>query len=360
MKLIDSTVLLLASALLFGSSAKIAFSAPQTVQNSGTGGQKKTAMPTSQRDLHVSTNSSVPMVDRSVTVRFPEDVSLGRLIVILAHGNGSIPSGTKIGGGRGISTVKVPAGYWLAFEPNHVVFETPSSLNKVSPEGIDCLRISFTSLDDKEDGMCDKTLTYVSRFKGLKSMILTRSDVTDEGLLNLKNLPLLEHIEFVGAPVKGSSFSALSTLSHLLSFNCSQCQIEEKYFTLLPQFKSLQALHINRCRLTKAEFQNVLQCTKLVHLAIANNSIVDDELIKSLAALKNLRILDVRYTKVTPAGLMSLKGRIPLKYLYLTDHGNSELDGPRLEKCFPGLQIFWAKRGKLDEDTQVLLSPLNP
>ncbi|HEY9760427.1 MAG TPA: hypothetical protein V6C97_35035 [Oculatellaceae cyanobacterium] len=360
MKPKDSVVPVLVSALLFGSSAKTAFCAPQIGQNSEAGEQKKAATLAAQWGVHASTSSSVPMVDRSVTVHFPEDVSLGRLIVILARGNGAIPSGTKVGGGRGTSTVKVPAGYWLAFEPNHVVFETPSSLNKVSPEGIDCLRISFTSLDDKEDGMCDKTLTYVSRFKGLKSMILTRSDVTDEGLLNLKNLPLLEHIEFVGAPVKGTSFSALSTLSHLYSFNCSQCQIEEKYFALLPQFKLLHVLLVNRCRLTKAEFQNILQCTKLTHLAIANNSIVDDDLIKSLAVLKSLRILDVRGTKATPAGIMTLKGRIPLKYLYLTDHGNSELDSPRLEKCFPGLQIFWAKRGKLDEDTQVLLSPLSP
>jgi hypothetical protein len=365
MKMKPSTLPLFLSVLLFGLAASSSISAPSTRAPSGPASstaskstrERATDVPPS-RWPYVRVSSSVPMVARTVTLHFPEGASLGRLILVLARGTGVLQNGSKVGSGSGTVTVTVPPGYWLGFEPNHVVFEHPSLLNKVSPEGIECLRISFTSLDDKEDGMCDKVLSYASHFKNLRTVILTRSDATDAGVANVKGLTDIENIEFAGAPVRGSCFTALSTLPNLLALNCSQCQIEEKYFALLPKFKAIQTLMVNRCNLTKADFQVILKLSKLLHLCMASNSIVDDELIKSLPALKNLIILDVRDTKATPVGLTALKGRLNLKYLYLTDHGNSTLDGPRLERAFPGIQIYWAKRGKLDQDTQALLSPL--
>ena len=350
-----STVTAILACLLLEPFVNSAFCAPPQ-KSSLPVGRSSDVPPT--RWANVADTSSVPMVSRTLTLHFPDGPSLGRLILVLSRGNGFMETGTKVGAGSALIKVTLPPGYWLGFEPNHVVFENPGLLNKVSPEGIECLRVSFTSLDDKEDGMCDRALSYVSHFKYLRSLVLTRSDATDAGVAHVKGLTDVEHIDFVGAPVNGSCFSALSTLPHLLSLNCSLCRIEEKYFALLPRFKALQSLIVNRCNLTRADFQVILKMPRLTHLCLANNGIVDDELIKSLTALKNLTILDVRDTKVTPAGLEALKGKINLKYLYLSDHGNSSNDKPRLEKAFPGIQVDWAKRGNLDQDTQILLSPL--
>ena len=295
-------------------------------------------------------------VSRSVTVTFPGDASIGRLLVIAPDAADQAQKAIQVAGAKGVETVKVPPGYVLALEPNRRVFENPECLDKVSPQGIECIKTSFTSLDDREDGMCDRALGYVSHLTSVKWMVLSRSDVTDVGLSKLKNNLGLEAVECAGSPVQGACLEVLSSLPKIRLLNLGGCSLNAKNIFWLAHFKNLEVLNLNRNQLNEDGLKVIAKCKNLTRLNVASNSKVDDTFIKSLVGLKNLYALDLRDTRVTANGLAVLKG-LKLENIYLTDRGYSERDTIFLQKIFPGVKVEYLK-AILNDDMKTLLAPI--
>ena len=118
-------------------------------------------------------------------------------------------------------------------------------------------------------------------------------------------------------------------------------------------------LKISGVQLNETEWSTIASLTSLTKLSAEHSNISDQNLIQ-IAALKNLRYLNLVDTKVTAKGLMQLKGTTCLANIYLGSTAISQLDYSKLKIAFP--KVFIDTGGyKLEfiaTDTQALHPPL--
>ncbi len=242
------------------------------------------------------------------TLHFPEGKSLGTISVGSETDMlGDLKALKPVAGAAGAVTVAVPSTKRILFEANRRVFEDPSCLDKVSPKGLDSVSLTFISLDDREDHMCEAALSHMSHFQGLKYVNLCRADITDRAAAQLKNIPSLEGLDFQLTPIKGSCLEELAALVKLKRLIVADCSLDEKNLRFLPRFKSLQNLDLSRIHMTQAGAEVVGKCDQLKALSVAGNNKFDDNCLLTIAKLKNLESLKLYGTAVTLAGIKAVK-----------------------------------------------------
>jgi hypothetical protein len=292
------------------------------------------------------------------TLRFPNEYSIGALFTLFRqgpYGGYFTDKGPQLGFARGTVTLVVPKGRLLMLELNTNVFKHPGCLNEVSPQGIDCLRIGFMSMNDDES-RSDEVLKYIPHFQKLVQIDLNRSDTTDAGLKYLKSQTALRCILAFLAPIHGSCFKELGQVKALsvLSLGCSP--IEQKNLSYLSNFPMLQELRVSKVNLTEEGIKHLATCRSLRSLRIYGNKNVDDQSLKLLLPLKNLEELDVRSTEVTLRGIKAL-APLKLQSLYITDKLFSEHDISEIRQIFPKIKLKIDRRG-VSEDNKQLFAPL--
>ena len=112
----------------------------------------------------------------------------------------------------------------------------------------------------------------------------------------------------------------------------------------LTKLKNLRVLDLGGAQLTPGGLKALKQFPKLERLSIWNCPMLDDSAAEVLAALPELKILDISYTAIGDAGLQRLANLPNLKKLYVTETqvtpGAAQTF--RLEK--PGCFLSWARR----------------
>jgi hypothetical protein len=261
--------------------------------------------------------SAVRTAPEVVKLHFP-DKSLGALLLVLSlKGDdhwGPYQSGTQVGSAKGNVTVTVPADCALMMDANRRVFENPIVLKEVSP-GLGALRMSFMSMEDREDHMVERAMPYVENLKSIRILFFDRSEVTDSEICKVKNLPHLNYINLFLSQINGACFSHLSTFPELYQLDCPCCHIEQKYIASLAQIRKLKYLDLGRTDMNIVGARSLAKLTGLTRLSLSQNFRIDDECMKCLQPLKKLTWLDVRSTSVTFEGLKALSG-IKLRYLF--------------------------------------------
>jgi hypothetical protein len=259
------------------------------------------------------------------------------------------------GSAEGVVKVTVPPGYALELEPNRRVCDNPALLRQISGNGIDILRLSFFGIEEGEENSCNRTLSYVNGMTGLRALDLDRSDVTDEGLSQLKNLPHLNSISCFFTSVRGSCFKSLASLPELKALYLRNCKIEPKYLIDLSKLPKLSTLNLDNSRLSQAGAKELSKCSGLVELSLHGNPHFEDSCMNCLASLKKLEHLDVKDTAVTFEGIRALHG-IKLKTLMVSQDVLPKQK--ELQSMFPGVKIHSRESGKIGADEKVIFAPL--
>ena len=293
-----------------------------------------------------------------VKLHFP-DKSLGALLLVIAlKGDdhwGTYQSGTQVASAIGNVTVTVPADTALMMDANRRVFENPILLREVSP-GLDALRMSFMSMEDREDHMVERAMPYIENLKSLHILFFDRSEMTDAEVCKIKNLPHLNYINLFLSQIDGACFSHLSTFPELYQIDCPCCHIDQKNIASLAQVRKLRYLDLGRTDMNIVGARSLSKLTGLERLNISQNFRINDECMKSLSPLKKLTWLDVRSTSVTFEGLKALSG-IKLRYLFFPPRCAKHMR--EIKAMFPST-ILASDSGpvNLSKDDKMIYAPL--
>jgi hypothetical protein len=206
-------------------------------------------------------------------------------------------------------------------------------------------------LDNRNESA--EALTVVSKFPGLKVLLLHGSQTTDAGLKHVRGLKHLERIYMWDAyKLTDAGIAHLKALKHLSYVHASNeparlgpnVGLTDKSLEHLSKIKSLTGLALERNRITDAGLKHLEKLTKLtsLHLGLGPNKITDRGTVH-LRGLKNLTKLGLQKTAITDAGLKNLA---PLKHLQrlwigqtkVTQEGIEDLQG-----AIPNLKVYYDK-----------------
>ena len=292
----------------------------------------------------------------SRTISFPVD-SIGTLSLIkkekLRVRTHSEPE--FVGAAAGKVQITIPADSYLLLTVNHRVAEHPEVLCTLPPDAIDALSMSFISVADSDSDVTDKVLKSVVGLTGLRVLYLDRSDVTDAGLAQLKNLPHLRNISCFLTPLNGSCFKDLVSLPELKDLSVHHCGIDTKNIVYLTKMTHLENLDLSHIGLNKTGAGFLANCTNLKQLSLRYNPLIDDACIFYLRPLKHLEMLDLTKTKVTPAGIVALKG-LPLKRLSLDQSCRNQKD--EIAAAFPGIEVAFPTATPMSKNDRRFFAPL--
>jgi hypothetical protein len=293
---------------------------------------------------------------RQRVLSFPKDYSLGEIVVSPYPPKGRDQE--MRGAAKG--TIVVAAGKMVKFIPAAHFYKNPSIVNTMAPDSFDSILVAAVSLDNSEEGMCDRALSYVGHLKGLVELSLDRSEATDKGAMHAAELPNLQRITAQQAALEGKCFKQFAALKQLQSLNLPRnCLKDEnlQYLGLLPQLKCLSISH---CGISDAGVKYLANCKNLMTLNLENNPKITDQSIKYLLSLKKLRYLRIADTSITAKGVLPLKG-LPLIWLNLPSKNISPSQLKDIQKAMPGVGVVATTDGQrhVDEDTEAIFAPMH-
>jgi hypothetical protein len=287
---------------------------------------------------------------------FPRDYSLGEILI--SPDPEPTEENALMGAAKG--TIVVPAGKFVTFIPSHRFYQNPAIINTLPADGIDCLTLQAVTLDDSEDGLCDRALGYIGHLKGLIVLNLDKSDATDKGAVHAADLPNLQKITAFQSTIEGGFVKQLGGLKQLRYLRLPSSPVKEQnlqYFCTLPH---LEHLALSHSAISDEGVKNLAGCSQLIDLDLADCPRITDQSISALLGLKKLRLLNLAGTSITSKGLMRLNA-LPLACLTLPGNLYLSTQLKAIHAAFPGVNIGGAQFSKkpVDAETNKLFAPLH-
>ncbi|MBT4691837.1 MAG: PQQ-binding-like beta-propeller repeat protein [Planctomycetaceae bacterium] len=202
-----------------------------------------------------------------------------------------------------------------------------------------CLRIGGTTISDTTikglsnlanlrsldlevcENISDDSMPIIAGFSRLRCLNLKKTafeklKITDKALSNLSSLEHLELLILYGNRLTDAGMSDLAKLTQLQFLDLSLVGITDKGVHALAPLKRLRSLSLlyntgfsgplltDNCTTTISSFKG-LKHLSLVGAKISTSSIAE------LGKLKELKYLEIQYTRVTPEGVERLQGILP-------------------------------------------------
>ena len=177
----------------------------------------------------------------------------------------------------------------------------------------------------------DEGMASIGKLAGLKALLLDFLFVSEDGLKQLAGLTNLEEIYLAGTLVGDDAIPVLNQFTKLKKLRLSQTQVSSQGMTGLQEMVHLQELDLSENSLIfdegLAHLSAMKQLTKLNLWRVQ----VTDTGVQELAGLTNLRWLNLDNTQLSDGGLPALQGLVQLEFLHLgstaiTDAGLSNLE----------------------------------
>ncbi|MBU6452633.1 MAG: hypothetical protein KGS72_12680 [Cyanobacteria bacterium REEB67] len=296
-----------------------------------------------------------PAAKKACVFNFPKDFTLGQINI--ADYPGEAAEKCRSGAARG--QINVPAGKYVTFVPSRRFYEKPDLILCLPPIGVDCLEITASSMDDSEDGMCDRALARIGRLKSLIKLNLDRSDASDKGAIFARDLPEVQEISAFAAMIEGTCFADFARLKNLrvLALNCNP--IKDENLKYLSAVSRLDALNLSSTGISDNGVRNLIGCSKLTFLDIGANAKITDRSVDNLIKLKSLNGLVLGGTSISYNGLMRLKG-MALEYVMLPGRVYTIDQFKNLRKAFPKV-VFVVPGGAraVNPETNAMYAPLH-
>ncbi len=177
-------------------------------------------------------------------------------------------------------------------------------------------------------------LKHIGRLTNLSNLNLSNTQITDEGLKHLGRLTNLSELNLSGTEVSDDGLKHLRHLTSLNVLNLSDTQVSGSGLKHLSRLTNLNHLYLIRTKITGTGLEHLSKLSIIpepdptkkqevgkdgLNIDLSESQINDDGL-KHLSQLFNLRSLNLEKTQVSDAGLLHLSGLKNLRAIYL--HGS--------------------------------------
>ncbi len=167
----------------------------------------------------------------------------------------------------------------------------------------------------------DANLAYLPRLPKLTHLCLWGSQVTDDGLQYLKQLPALEVLQLRSvAGIRGPGLQYLQELPSLRTIDLSHSNVGDEGLRNLAAVGSLEELNFEETAITDAGAVYVGRMRKLQKLDLGDNRRLTSKFLAKLSGLQELRELDLTYTSVDDTGMRFISQLTKLESLTLGDN----------------------------------------
>jgi Leucine-rich repeat (LRR) protein len=158
-------------------------------------------------------------------------------------------------------------------------------------------------------------LKNIGQFSSLEVLNLEGTNVTDEGLVYLTNLPKLKVLTIIGNNTD-AGLSNLKESKHLEDLIFFSPEITDKGLANLKDIPTLKKLSISTFKVTREGIEDLLKVKPNLEISFSLSAADDEE----MAKVKGLHCTIIYAgPKVTDAGLANLQGMNSLKELYLNN-----------------------------------------
>jgi Leucine-rich repeat (LRR) protein len=169
----------------------------------------------------------------------------------------------------------------------------------------------------------DADLAHLSAFPKLRKVLLIRAKITDDGINELKKLPNLEDLNLTGCKaLTDKGFARVGELKGLRSLSLSSTNITNDSVALLKGLTRLEKLNLSTTRVDDGALAHLEGMTELRELNLFNvgelgKKRVTDAGLEHLKGLTKLEVLLIPNSKVTGKGMAYLEGMTGLRHLNL-------------------------------------------
>jgi Leucine-rich repeat (LRR) protein len=259
-------------------------------------------------------------------VHFPEDRSLGKLYIQDMKESKEFEfwfHWTRVGEEseylcEAKGDVRVPAGKRLSLTINPAALNDLSGLSKLRPDDLYGMGFNIS----QRNPATDDCLLHLAHLTGLKSLNISRTDITDNGMKYIANLKSLESLEMPNRVTdRGMVYVGQLTSLRRLYFNDDGgSQVTNRGMRHLANLKNLEELALTGGRMGDAGLAYIKDLPKLYYLFIRGRQFGDNGMIhvKEISSLRML-VFHEGIAHITDAGLVHISQMPHLETLCL--HG---------------------------------------
>lgn len=160
----------------------------------------------------------------------------------------------------------------------------------------------------------DAALSHLRTIKGLQSLRLDGTNITDEGVAHLGALSGLIELSAAHTQLTGAEFEKLKRLHRLHDLNLEYSDVGDVGMKFISWLSALQRLNLRSTRVTDAGLVDLKASHGLDQLDLSETQVTDEGL-QSIAEMSGLRQLNLNSTRTTAAGRNQL--RIQLRYCHV-------------------------------------------
>lgn len=205
--------------------------------------------------------------------------------------------------------VYIPPNTFVTYSPNGNFYKNPQFLKGLPENAFDGIVLRFIAMQDDEIGRGDQGLIALSRFKTLRTAVLSRAEITDKGLSSLKACRELELLDLLGCEMQGHFLKELVPCKNLKVLDLQYSSIDKNYFKYLAEYPALATLNLNRSGVNMKALTVLPACKSLTSLDLSSNPEVNDNIVPIALAMPKLKYLDLNKTGVSENGLERLRAK---------------------------------------------------
>ena len=158
--------------------------------------------------------------------------------------------------------------------------------------------------------MTDAGLKQLTRLKKLERLYLTGSAVTEAGLQHIGSLSNLRTLWLERTPVTDRALSHLKRLTHLEVLVLADTKVTDAGLKHIAAFRKLKLLDLSGCRIQGSGLSDLTPLTKLQYLQLTRTKVRDGAL-KAFPKLQSLRQIELFQTAVTASAVSRLRKALP-------------------------------------------------
>jgi len=184
---------------------------------------------------------------------------------------------------------------------------------KITDAGVAIFKYCTTlkKLHLKGTGVSDDGVAIFQNCKNLTDLCLWSTKVGDAGLAHFKDCKKLSLIQLAGTNLTDAGLENFRENLGLTRVELSTTNVTGTGLASFKNCKKLTFLDLSRTQIGDAELAQLKDLKSVQHLVLNLCEKVDDAGLDHLKACRQLKVLSLKETKVTPAGKAALKAALP-------------------------------------------------
>ena len=292
-------------------------------------------------------NAGASRAANLLVLHFPADKPVGKLLTLSKRpGRDGF---TEVLYALAQGDVTVPRGAWLLIEINYQGSNNLSFLEKLPPGAI----VGFRS---EKFGLTDKQFVSLTGMKYLKVLNLSDVDITDRGLLHIRECAALEEFSLCSSLVTGKGLAVLRDLHDITYLTLDQNRLDDASLANLSGLKKLVSLRIKGANIGDAGLAHVKNMPLLRRMILNGNKRITDASVPTFLSLPKLKRLDLTDCKLSAAGLMQLNKVPDLRSVEFAFHDYSAGQVDQIKRALGSCKVI---DGRRSAEPMVIFAPLH-